>query len=50
MTEENAPQPEAEEEEKPITAGYRPFWGRNGMLTLFYTLFLFPLGKHKDIS
>lgn len=33
-----------EEEEKPITAGYRPFWGRYGMWTLFYTLFLFPLG------
>lgn len=32
------------EEEKPITAGYRPMWGPMGMVTFFYTLVLFPLG------
>lgn len=32
------------EEVKPITAGYRPLWGRHGMLALFYTLITFPLG------
>jgi hypothetical protein len=35
---------EEPEEEKAITAGYRPFWGTHGMWTLFTTLFMFPLG------
>lgn len=35
---------EREEEEKPVTAGYRPLWGRHGLLALFWTLITFPLG------
>ena len=33
-----------EEEQKPITAGYRPLWGQHGLLALFWTLITFPLG------
>lgn len=44
MSEEDK-KPDGEvEEEKPITAGYRPLWGRSGMLSLFYAAILFPLG------
>jgi len=35
---------EGAEEVKPITAGYRPLWGQNGLLALFWTLITFPLG------
>lgn len=35
---------EGPEEVKPITAGYRPLWGQNGLLALFWTLITFPLG------
>jgi len=33
-----------EEEQKPVTAGYRPLWGQHGLLALFWTLITFPLG------
>ncbi|KAL5263512.1 hypothetical protein ACHWQZ_G008770 [Mnemiopsis leidyi] len=33
-----------EEEQKPITAGYRPLWGQHGLLAMFWTLITFPLG------